>query len=343
VSPLLKPWLFDIFMYTGDPRPQCFDPVLCQQLYDQYLDRWTRAEAHGLEGIFFSEHHFTTFNLSPSPNLLIAAVAQRTNRLRLGVMCNVLHLHDPRRLAEECAMLDYLTRGRLEIGVGAGGNPVETLQAGLDPAEIRTRFASGLAVLEAAMAGPFVTQQDAFVHLDHVPIRPRPRQQPRPSIWMTSLSAESAERAARRGSKLALAWAPVAALRHLAETYLAAGAENPATGPESVAFRRRVFVAPSQAEAEDLVHSAPDAFLDGTVEATNEQVRGYLSQAEDIIVGTPAIVAEILIEQARQIHSANVLLWTDFRAFEVDALNRCHELIGKQVVPALRQVPIHMT
>ena len=148
---MIKPWLFDIFMYTGNPDPEAFDPAQCQRTYDQYLARWAAAEQRGLEGVFFSEHHFRPFNLSPSPNLLIAAVAQRTSTLRLGVMCNVVHLHDPRRLAEECGMLDYLTGGRLEIGVG-GGNPRETVLAGLDPAQIPGRYASGFAVLENADA-----------------------------------------------------------------------------------------------------------------------------------------------------------------------------------------------
>src|SRR5262249_23953869 len=140
----------------------------------------------------------------------------RTDRLRLGVMCNVVHLHDARRRAEECAMLDYLTSGRLEIGVGAGGSPLETVQAGLEPAQIRARLASRLAVLEAATHRPFVSQQDALFHRDRVLIRPGSRQQPKSPIWMTSLSAESSELAARRGYKLALAWAPIPALKHLA-------------------------------------------------------------------------------------------------------------------------------
>jgi len=105
-------------------------------------------------------------------------------------------------------MLDYLTGGRLEIGVGGGGNPRETVLAGLDPAQIPDRYASGLNVLEAAMTAPYLTCHDEFIRLDHVPVRPHPRQQPAPPIWMTSMSAGSAERAARRGHKLALAWLP---------------------------------------------------------------------------------------------------------------------------------------
>ncbi len=336
---MIKPWLFDIFMYTGDPDPEAFDPALCQRLYDQYLARWTRAELRGLEGVFFSEHHFRAFNLSPSPNLLIAAVAQRTSTLRLGVMCNVVHLHDPRRLAEECGMLDYLTGGRLEIGVGGGGNPRETILAGLDPAQIPDRYASGLAVLEAAMTAPYLTRHDQFARFDHVPVRPRPRQQPAPPIWMTSMSAASAERAARRGHKLALAWLPAEYLRKIADAYRAAGAGQAADDPDRIGLRRRIFLAPTQAEADDIVQAAPDSFIEGE-EISDPAVRAVLTNPEDIIVGTPATVAEILIEQARDLQIGNLLLWTDFRAFTPRHLNRCHELIGRDLVPTLRKAAL---
>jgi alkanesulfonate monooxygenase SsuD/methylene tetrahydromethanopterin reductase-like flavin-dependent oxidoreductase (luciferase family) len=336
---MIKPWLFDIFMYPGDPDPEAFDPALCQRMYDQYLARWAAAERRGLEGVFFSEHHFRAFNLSPSPNLLIAAVAQRTTTLRLGVMCNVVHLHDPRRLAEECGMLDYLTSGRLEIGVGGGGNPREAVLAGLDPAQIPGRYASGLAVLEAAMAAPYLTCHDEFVRFDRVPVRPRPRQRPAPPIWMTSLSAGSAERAARGGRKLALAWLPAEYLRKIADAYRAAGTGPAAGDPDRIGLRRRVFVAPTQAEADDIVHAAPDSFIEGE-EISDPAVRAMLTNPEDIIVGTPAAVAEILIEQARDLQIGNLLLWTDFRAFTAGHLDRCHELIGRNLVPALRKAAL---
>ena len=336
---MIKPWLFDIFMYTGHPDPQRFDPALCQRTYDQYLARWTAAEQRGLEGVFFSEHHFRAFNLSPSPNLLIAAVAQRTSTLRLGVMCNVVHLHDPRRLAEECGMLDYLTGGRLEIGVGAGGNPRETVLAGLDPAQIPGRYASGLAVLEAAMTIPYLTRHDEFARFDQVPVRPRPRQQPAPPIWMTSLSAASAERAARRGHKLALAWLSAEYLRKITDAYRAAATGPDAGDPDRIGLRRRVFLAPSQEEADDIVQAAPDSFIEGE-EIADPAVRAVLTNPEDIIVGTPAVAAEILIAQARDLQIGNLLLWTDFRAFTAGYLDRCHELIARDLVPALRKAAL---
>jgi alkanesulfonate monooxygenase SsuD/methylene tetrahydromethanopterin reductase-like flavin-dependent oxidoreductase (luciferase family) len=333
---VIRPWLFSIFLSTSGTDPDAFDRAACQQSYDQYLARWARADEQGFEGLFFAEDHFTPFSLSPSPNLLVAAVAQRTRRLRLGVMCNVVHLHDPRRLAEECAMLDYLTNGRLDIGLGADGDPRETIRAGLDPADIRARYHSGIAVLEAALTRPYVTRHDDYVRLDAVPVRPRPRQQPRPPIWVTSLSVASAEQAARAGHNLALAWLSIDSVRTLTDAYRAQGGTS-----DGVALRRRVFVAPTDAEAEELVHAAPDTFIDSTVAPGMDDVRSFLSHPDDILIGSPATVTERLVDQAGRVGASNLLLWADFKAFAAAHLDRSQELLGAHVVPSLRRAQVN--
>ena len=86
-----------------------------------------------------SEHHSTPLNLTPSPSVFLAAVAQRTKRLRLGALVYVLPAHHPLRLAEEICMLDHLSHGRAEIGVGRGVSPFE-LRLPLEPVT-RTRVA----------------------------------------------------------------------------------------------------------------------------------------------------------------------------------------------------------
>ena len=192
-------------------------------------------------------------------------------------------------------------------------------------------------VLKAAMPAPYLTHVDEFDRFDRVPVRPR--QQPTPPIWMTSLSAASAERAARRGHKLALAWLSAEYLRKLADAYRAAGTGPAAGDPDRIGLRRRVFLAPSQAEADGIVQAAPDSFLEGE-EISDPAVRAVLTSPEDIIVGTPAVAAEILIEQARDLQIGNLLLWTDFRAFTPGHLDRCHELIGRHLAPALRKAAL---
>jgi alkanesulfonate monooxygenase SsuD/methylene tetrahydromethanopterin reductase-like flavin-dependent oxidoreductase (luciferase family) len=116
--PMIKPWLFEFLPELGGPNLEP-DPQDVATLFARYLDLWVRDEALGFEGIFFSEHHFGR-SYSASPNLLIAAIASRTKRLRLGAMGVVLPYYHPARVVEEIGMLDHLTGGRLEIGTAIG-------------------------------------------------------------------------------------------------------------------------------------------------------------------------------------------------------------------------------
>src|SRR5450631_2594309 len=99
---MIRPWLFEFFPAFEGNSPAGD--------YAWYLDQWVRTEAAGFEGIFFSEHHFRPRLYSPSPNLLIAAVAPLTRTLRLGIMGSVVPLYEPWRLAEEYGMLDQPPR-----------------------------------------------------------------------------------------------------------------------------------------------------------------------------------------------------------------------------------------
>nr|WP_240157410.1 LLM class flavin-dependent oxidoreductase [Pseudonocardia broussonetiae] len=115
---MVKTWIFDIFNYPHDPRPEMFDPAKCAELYDWHLESWLRADEQAFDGIFFSEHHFTAYNVSPSPNLLVATVARLTKRVRLGVMANIVPFHDPRpaRRGSRDARLPHRRAPRGRIG-----------------------------------------------------------------------------------------------------------------------------------------------------------------------------------------------------------------------------------
>ncbi|HYK29401.1 MAG TPA: LLM class flavin-dependent oxidoreductase, partial [Streptosporangiaceae bacterium] len=97
------------------------------QLYRERLDLLVDAESNGFDIYHVAEHHGTPLGLVPSPNVFLAAAAMRTTRIRLCPLVYVLPLYQPERLAEEIAMLDQLSGGRLEIGFGRGGNPYELL------------------------------------------------------------------------------------------------------------------------------------------------------------------------------------------------------------------------
>jgi alkanesulfonate monooxygenase SsuD/methylene tetrahydromethanopterin reductase-like flavin-dependent oxidoreductase (luciferase family) len=139
---MITPWLFALPYYHGDARA-AYLPDTAADTLQWYLDQWVRAEEQGFEGIFFSEHHVPFHSLAPAPHLLIAAVATRTRRLRMGVLASTVPMHDPWRLSEESAILDNLLRGRLEIGVARGAVAQEQEAVGLASADMRARFEEG--------------------------------------------------------------------------------------------------------------------------------------------------------------------------------------------------------
>src|SRR6266536_3171970 len=103
--------VFDLVHYPYGNDPSAFDPSLAQRTYREHMEEWLEAERLGFDAVFLSEHHFTAYNLMPSPNVMLAALAARTSDIRLGIMINVVPFHQPLRLAEEGAMLDVLSGG----------------------------------------------------------------------------------------------------------------------------------------------------------------------------------------------------------------------------------------
>ncbi|MFO1401845.1 MAG: LLM class flavin-dependent oxidoreductase [Steroidobacteraceae bacterium] len=196
---MIHPWVFEFLNSFVPVEPEGFDPQACAADFAWYLDLWTGFEDAGFEGVFFSEHHFAYRSLSPSPNLLVAATAARTRRLRLGTMGNVVPFYEPWRLAEEYSMLDHLSGGRLEIGLSSGVGPREFRAVGLPEDEMRPRFAEALDIIDAALTQPRITHHGRFWNFDDLAVAPRPLQQPTPRRWMTGLGLPTAQLAAQRG------------------------------------------------------------------------------------------------------------------------------------------------
>src|SRR5215469_6764300 len=179
---MIKAWIFEFFA-SPQALAQHFDPGASQRYFNAYLDLWASAEPAGFEGIFFSEHHFGA-SYSPAPNLLIAAVALRTNKIRLGVMGVVPPYHSPWEMVEEIGMLDHLTGGRLEIGTAAG-IPPEMARVGLSMEEARARNDEAIEIIDQALASPVISHHGRFWNFDNLRLTPRTLQQPSPPKWVT--------------------------------------------------------------------------------------------------------------------------------------------------------------
>ena len=248
---MIKVWDFDFNQVPGPVNPDYEDQDVIQRAFDFNMELMVSLERRGFEGVFYSEHHFLN-SLSPTPNLLIPALAARTKTLKIGVMGNVLPFHQPFRLAEELAMLDYLTNGRLEIGA-ASGVPPEFLFVNIPQENVRPMFAEVLDILEMARQDRYVTFKGKFFDMDRVPIMPRPRKETRRRHWLTIYSESSCRDAARRDFKVCTGYQGVASAAKAFDGYRDEAAKlGRKVGADDIGVRRQVLIWDTDAEAERL-------------------------------------------------------------------------------------------
>src|ERR1700749_7698 len=162
MPPCMKVFVFDLLPYGENfehlregkelPYPLSkthFKPEVAVRTYAEHLDAWQLLDELGYDGVAFNEHHTTPYGLMNSPNLLAASAAQRTKRLKLLMYGNLLPLHEPLRLAEEIAMLDCLSDGRIICGV-ARGAPREYKVFNIPLEESRARFDEAYEIMRRA-------------------------------------------------------------------------------------------------------------------------------------------------------------------------------------------------
>ena len=343
---MIKPWLFEFVPELGTPNIEP-NPDHVAKLFTRYFDLWVRDETLGFEGIFFSEHHFGR-SYSPSPNLLIAALAPRTTRLRLGVMGLVLAYYHPVRVIEEIGMLDHITAGRLEIGT-AIGVPQELARLNLTMPEARERNEEVLTVLDAALADRVISYRGKYFSFDNLRVLPRTLQKPSPPRWTTVVSAESARRAARRRIKISTGFNSTAMVKRIFDAYREeAQAIGFHAGPEYFALRRRVTVAATLDQAvvyaqgvADRLKSfvAEDERLTAQVPDAPAPQGGFELSQDEFITGTPKDVARTIIAQCTAVGAGHFLTVLNWSA-PIDEVVQAHELFGSEAIPLLRTASV---
>jgi|SRR5581483_7103979 alkanesulfonate monooxygenase SsuD/methylene tetrahydromethanopterin reductase-like flavin-dependent oxidoreductase (luciferase family) len=207
-----------------------------EQFYREVLEEAAYAEELGYAGFWVGEHHFqASQRVFPSPQMMLAAIAQRTRRLRLGTGVSVLPVNDPIRLAEDIAELDLISGGRVCFGAGRGYQPHEFAGFHVPMESSRERFWECLEVIRLAWTREQFSYRGKHFQYDDIALLPRPLQKPTPPIYVAAASPGSADEIARRG--WAFTCAPFASspspdevaaqLRGYRETFAAAGHGQP--------------------------------------------------------------------------------------------------------------------
>jgi alkanesulfonate monooxygenase SsuD/methylene tetrahydromethanopterin reductase-like flavin-dependent oxidoreductase (luciferase family) len=177
-----------------------------QQIYDEFCELAERAEELGFHRIWLSEHHLAEDGWNCAPMLVLAALARRTRRIRLGTYVMLLPLHHPLKVAEEVATLDILSGGRFDLAVGAGPMEVECRAFGINRSETFGRCYEALAVIQRLLTEDVVTHHGKYFHFDEVAMTTKPVQKPHPPIFTTPLMGpQSLEKSAQRGYNVASA------------------------------------------------------------------------------------------------------------------------------------------
>ena len=353
-----------------------FRPALAVQAYREHLDAWARMEELGFDGIGFNEHHTSPYGLMTSPNIMAAAASQRLRRMQILIYGNLLPIHDPLRLAEELAMLDCLSDGRLISGV-ARGIPREYLAYGVNLAESRERFEEAWEIVKRAWTEEVFSYSGKFWSYRDVAIWPRPVQAPHPRVWVpVTTSQETIEWAAREDAPITPgAVGTLAARQDMVRYYAECLARNGrAITPEHVVTPASVYIAESREQA--LAEAGPymlyffhTLFSHGNISNVGRQresgyvreeglgwlrpenresflraLQGFrhvtmddLRRNERLCWGSPAQVTDALVELAGALGSNVLLLQFNQGAMPHEMFLRQIERFAADVLPALQR------
>lgn len=324
--------------------------VPINQLYAERLQLVEAADAAGFFCYHLAEHHATPLGMAPSPALFLTAAAQRTKHIRLGPLVYLLPLYHPLRLIEEVCMLDHLSGGRLELGIGRGVSPYEIGYFEVDTAQTRQIFDETVAILVAGMTQEQLTFAGQHYHYRDVPMEIHPLQQPYPPLWYPTHNPESVEYVAKHGYNFA-AIGPAAHVRQLVDTYWTIrdahtrdpGRLNAHVTEPKVGVMRQVFVADTDAEALSAARSAHGDWYHSITKLwhthNDHSVDGLFAwepavQSQTIMFGSPARVREQMA-QLLEVTGCNYVIcsfaWGSFS--HAQALHSL-QLFTEEVMPA---------
>jgi alkanesulfonate monooxygenase SsuD/methylene tetrahydromethanopterin reductase-like flavin-dependent oxidoreductase (luciferase family) len=300
-------------------------------VYQQAIARWGVMEETGYDAVWLAEHHFSSFSVCPSVHMMATLAAAKTTRLRIGTAVSLAPFYHPLRLAEEVALLDVLSNGRVNWGAGRGFSRIEFATFGVPVEESADRFRESVEVVLAAWTSEKLTHKGRFFEFDGVEVLPKPQQQPHPPVWMAATSDGAIDWAAGRGFSILMdphcTRAELGAKRRRYGDKLAAAGF--ADGGRDIPMARLIAVSSSRERAAEIARRGAawtvGSYIGGGRGGpeARDPVERYV---EDVILhGEPAAVADQL-EALRESARMNYLLCAPLSA-------ESFELFTDQVLP----------
>jgi alkanesulfonate monooxygenase SsuD/methylene tetrahydromethanopterin reductase-like flavin-dependent oxidoreductase (luciferase family) len=253
----MKVGVLQFFSWPGRRGP-------LQEVYARALERIEIMDKGGFDAVWLAEHHFTTFSVCPSVHMLGTLAAARTTRLRIGTAVSLAALYHPLRLAEEVALLDMLSGGRVNWGAGRGFAPSEFNAFGVPVAESAERFREAVEIVLQAWTEERVTFAGKHFRFDGIEVLPKPLQAPHPPVWMAATSEGAIDWAAGRGFSILMdphaSLAELGAKRRRYRDKLAEAGFS--EDGRDIPMARLIALAPTAAEAETVARRGAQWLVD---------------------------------------------------------------------------------
>lgn len=335
-----------------------------EEVYEDALRQAQHAEALGFDSIWLAEHHFSEYGILGQPMILAASIVQRTKRIRIGTAVMVLPFHHPIRLAEDAAVVDILSRGRLDVGVGRGYQPIEFAGLNVPQDEARARFEESLEIMKQAWTTERLSYDGQFYQIKNLAVLPRPSQKPHPPLWIAAVSNETYERAGRMGYPVLSSpnFTPVELVKRNYQTYreaLRGSGHDPSQF--DTPMMQQVYVADSM----DAARREPEQYTMRYFQLLGSLVPGghgetvpdeykfygkltsnirnldydYLFE-EGVTFGDPPRIVERLQRLQAEIGIDHFICWFNFGGLPTPLVERSMERFAREVMPAFKPAPV---
>lgn len=328
--------------------------------FDERLEFAAAADEAGFYCLHVAEHHSSPLNMVPVPGLWLSAVARATKNLRIGPLCYLLPLYSPLRLIEELCMLDHLSKGRLEIGIGRGVSPFEMKYHNVEHDQSREIFADAYACIRAGLGKSEFSYKGPHYQYENVPLPFQPLQQPVPAFWYGSSNTTGAQWAGEQGLHFVANGGPEFALPNI-EAYRRAlakrgGVEKPKAefpGGGVVGQLRHVVVADTDEEARSIAkpslehHTACLNWIRERNKSTEFTARLNVHRSQSyedweklgmVVAGSPETVTKELVRQADYLGINYLLTYMFFGTMSMSQAMRSLQLFRTEVMPKLAAI-----
>lgn len=315
-------------------------------LYQSILDQMVRAEELGFDNCWLTEHHFTEDGYNPSLLGAASAIAARTTRIRIGSFILLLPFIHPVRAAEDISLVDIISNGRFDLGVGQGYSFHEFNGFCIDRGTRGARYRENMDIMTKLFTDESVSYDGKFTQIKDVTLSPKPVQQPHPPVWVGARGPKAITRAARDGYNLIATFGKDPAPLYV-ETLKECGRD-----PKDfkIGQLRMIYIADDEDQAweevqehlfhaidfySDIVTDAKDAEGDDQYKVVDRPEDIRESVLKDVVmVGTPDIVAEKMDKFTHEFHCTDLVTYMQYPGLDVAKGTRSMELFAKHIMPA---------